>query len=56
MIKLNEERKNRGEVIEKPKDVEEEEPLYVKRLKMLQSDMRHMISHEQRIKLLESHE
>jgi len=48
IAKLNVERKQKGEVVE----VHETEPLHIKRLKMLQSDLRHMISHDQRLKLL----
>jgi len=48
--KLNAERKQRGEVVVESKA--EVVPLHMKRLSMLQSDLRHMISHEQRLKLL----
>ncbi len=51
LAKLNEERKARGELVDAPAKVEVES-LHMKRLKLLQSDLRHMISHEQRIKLL----
>lgn len=51
LARLIEERKARGEVVDAPAKVEVDS-LNLKRLKLLQSDLRHMISHEQRIKLL----